>query len=512
MKKRRSLVAAICLAFIAVLLAVLVIYTDSGTMKQLPDGTQVSLAEISFTNNVNYVQIELPEWMRKLTPLIPDAVEKHFSKTTGRISHSVKGEPRLFAILNNSNENGRPSEPIWLRLRDDKGSRFDGTLRGSSLQVGNDRSGSIWPLFTLPRRSPTLYLEPLFMLKGRVWTNLGPFEIENPYFKEYPQWTPEPLPQSRTHDGVEFILDRLLSGDPSSSWTRVESASPADPRVTRMEFSFHEDGKSVDHFRVQKVRFSDATGNNWPHELNHTARGNRAWTTNGTVEIVGALWPSEDAWKIETQILRTGNFPSGSVWSLPPISIPEPNSHNELTNQFQFGERDVRLANIVSPKTVLTNSWEGTIQYWGPETSIFGLGIQLDGAIENHRLVVVEAKDQSGNDFRMVDHRNPVSKILKAPEGATELHIKLAFPVLRKFEFLARPEFVEQGNHGEQKNWIRNIDDFNRHHRNDMVVESEPNGCSDTPAGWNDRRAGVCELLHQFELYSDANARLGETV
>ena len=67
--------------------------------------------------------------------------------------------------------------------------------------------------------------------------------------------------------------------------------------------------------------------------------------------------------------------------------------------------------------------------------------------MENRRLVVARAVDQDGREFTLVEHRGAdypeQALFLQAPGEATELRLELAFPELRTFEFLARPEFVD---------------------------------------------------------------------
>jgi len=172
-------------------------------------------------------------------------------------------------------------------------------------------------------------------------------------------------------------------------------------------------------------------------------------------EFIGALWPGEDAWKIELQALRSADFAKAEIWKLPSIPLPNVQMHDDLTNQFQPGDFSVKVANILAPGVEVTNSWQWIVRYWGPERSVYGLGVEFDENMKDRRLVVVKAVDQKGDAFKLVEHRGAdypqQALFLQAPTGAAELHLELAFPELRKFGFLARPEFGDRATSGDTR-------------------------------------------------------------
>lgn len=438
------------------LLALLVIgwllFTGShkAPVVRLPDGSEYVLGRVAFTNTYNYTQNREPAWMRRFSKLIPDFIEKRFVMSGGSIAMGTSTETNLMVVIESRNDgppNGPPvAQPRWLRVRDEDGNAFAGNTRSGVLSSGNNEAISVWVVSELPRRTRQLNLEPLVLLSNGTWTNIGPFQIANPFFGNFPQWKPEPLPQTRTNNGLSATLIKLISGSSTSSIAQGAPASPANPRSTRIEFSFSESGHRVSHYDIHQLTISDATGNNWSPYLGiNNARA--GWTTNGVAEFVGALWPGEDAWKIELQALRNTDFMHDEIWSLPAIALPNAQTHDDLTNRFEIDGLSIQLANIEAPGVQVTNSWQWIVRYWGQERSVYALGVKFDEDMRDRRLIVVEARDQLGKPFKLVEQRGAdypqQALFLQSSEGATELHLKLAFPKLKKFEYLAHPEFVE---------------------------------------------------------------------
>lgn len=361
---------------------------------------------------------------------------------------SMGGSPEtnLMVVFDVLNSNGHPNKAAWLRIRDEDGNRYENSGGRGEMTTGTLDS-QVWVIAELPRRTRNLFLEPLVYLADGTWTNLGPFQIANPFFGKFPQWKSEPLPQIRTNDDLAATLVKVISGSRTSSVARGAPASPANPRSTRIEFAFSESGKPVDHYRIHHLTISDATGNKWSPYLDING-GRAGWATNGVAEFVGALWPGEDAWKIELQALRAEDFADDEIWSPPVILLPNAQTHDDLTNRFEVDGLSIQLANIGAPGVQVTNAWQWIVRYWGQESSVYALGVKFDEDMRDRRLVVVEAKDQLGNPFKLVEQRGAdypqQALFLQAPTGATELHLKLAFPKLKKFEYLVHPKFIAE--------------------------------------------------------------------
>lgn len=446
MKNKRTWVIAICLILFAVLLARLVSSTGKVPASELPDGTRYTLVMVAYTNSYQYARQFTPDWVRPFTPLIPDRLERKLFGFSGTIGLGNTAETNLMVVIEAANQHGEATQPVWLRIRDNEGNGFDGNSTRGILSSGGNES-SVYLVSVTPNRSRNLFVEPLVLLDDGMWTNVGPFAVANPKFKEYPQWTPEPIPQSRTDGTVAAALVQFESGPGSAAATSKAPPSAASPRSTSMAFDFTEDNEQAKHFRIHKITLSDATGNRWSPFLDPLRSSRSRWVKDGAAEFGGGLWPSEDAWRIELQAIRTAGFDPESIWQVPPIAMPGANSFNDLTNEFTLGKTTIQIANILAPDVQVTSRWQWHVRYWGDEKSVHPIGMECKD-LQNRRPIILEARNESGADFKIISHQNVdhemQSIFLQPPvEGARELHLKIAFPPLKKFEFFARPEFVE---------------------------------------------------------------------
>jgi hypothetical protein len=294
MKNKKTWGIAVGLLLVAVLLAFLLRSGQETVKSDLPDGTSYRLVTAVYTNQFNYQRRYLPDAVRPFAPLIPDLLEEKFLLAGGSIGLGSSGETNLMVVVEAFNENGNPKGARWMRIRDDAGNVHDGNSPRGSL-TGGGYSSQIYVPPVLPNRSKELFVELLVNMGDGGWTNIGPFAITNPNFKEHPQWTPEPLPQARSTNDLTATLVRFASGPGSPSVTGNAPLSEATPRSVRLNFDFTENGQPTDQHRVHWVSLADATGNKWEPHFDPIRPTGYSWVTNGMVEFVGGVWPGEDA-------------------------------------------------------------------------------------------------------------------------------------------------------------------------------------------------------------------------
>ena len=447
MRNKQKLVGLICLMLFASLLVLIVSSNDGVRVSELPDGTRYRLALVTFTNNYNYRLSSIPRWIEPFLPVIPDAVEKKFLNAGwSMVGLGGTVESNLMVVIDISNSRGNATKPKRLRIRDDNGNSYDGNMVRGLLSNG-EKMSAVYLASVTPNRSKKLYFEPLVVQADGTWTNMGPFTIVNPKHQDYPQWSPEATTQKRVADNLTATLIRFESGPGSPSVTESAPISEVSPRSTLLEFDYAESEKPTDDFRLHKVTISDATGNKWSPFLDPITPSSSRWAKNGATEFLGGLWPGEDAWKLEVQAIRTAAFDSNNIWQVPSISMPGADSYTDLINEFTLGDSSIQIANILAPDVQVTNRWRGIVRYWGKETSVYSVGMECK-EMGDRRPVILEARNENGTDFKIVNHRNvdhPMQSIFIQPpaEGAKELNLKLAFPELKTFEFLARPAFRE---------------------------------------------------------------------
>lgn len=141
-------------------------------------------------------------------------------------------------------------------------------------------------LHAFPRREKSFRLR----LHGDHNSEVAEFVIPNPFpSTNYPTWTPEAYPITKTNENVKATL----LGIPTVDFNRGRTCNPdyqiesEDPTWTTRE-----------HINQW---FTDATGNKGQY-----------------------LSPTESAWKFHLQVFRPDNaqFPTNVTWTLPLISVP----------------------------------------------------------------------------------------------------------------------------------------------------------------------------------------------
>jgi hypothetical protein len=444
MKNRKLMVgiAMFCLLLVAVVIGVLSFWSsDQAVSSRLPDGTSVHLERVLFGTNLNFTYRRGPAWVKRLAPIIPDTIERRILQRGGVFNFGILSEPALGVALEYQNARGNLA---GIRLRDDQGNRFDTRTAGHPIHSATNKATFVWILSTAPRRSALLHLEPLFRLPDGTLTNLGPFEIKNPWYAEYPQWIPEPIPQSRTNRELSLTLNRLTSGRMASRSAHFGGIpNRPDTRVTRLEFATKEAGDDVYHYSVHSIRFSDATGNRWDHYPRHPSLGQSSWMFQNDVEILGELWPGEDAWKIEVGLIPNSDVEEDYGIGLPTIRLPAPNSFLELNGQSGGLPGRIESLLVLPNGTPPPTNW-AWMQVQGPAYSV---GIKLKSNIEEQLFEIRSVTDEKGVELQKpnqvaVDGFTRLF-IFRSVGGATSINLNLGLPEIRKFEFIARPEFLE---------------------------------------------------------------------
>jgi hypothetical protein len=202
-------------------------------------------------------------------------------------------------------------------------------------------------------------------------------------------------------------------------------------------------GKETDHFRIGAVKLADATGNIWRTELNQFRQAEFNSASNSIVEVAGALWRDEDAWNIEVEILRTDGFPEDEVIKLSNMPMPEPKSFVELRGETNGLPSSIPMVILLAPSTLAqgNQSWA-----WRRDDG-FTVGLRLKADAGGKLLEVISAQNQNGDQLKLLFQTAPDgfgrALVFEPLPGTTSINLKLALPEIRKFEFIARPEFVK---------------------------------------------------------------------
>ena len=390
------------LLLVVLLLILLTNHTTDGVhVSRLPDGTSYRLVMTAFTNNFTYKRSSAPRELLPFLPIIPDFIEKRLFSSGGSLGLGGSTNPDLMLVIEATNDSGPATQPDALRIRDDLGNAFDMPYINGVLSIAPGNVSMMYVAHVTPNRSSRLFIEPLVELPGGIWTNLGPFAVTNPKYGDHPQLTPEPVPQTR-EDGE---LSVTLRGFESTAGQHDGETPLAMPRRASLEFDFTDSGLPSENHRLHRIVLVDATGNQWSPHLSTNTASRLGWIIGGKTEFRGGLWPGEDAWKIDLQVIRTAGFNAADIWDVPVIRLPKPNEFVKPNTTFELDDLNATIANMLAPGVQITNRWQWSVRYWGNESSVYPIGMECLN-MGDRRPVVLEACNENGTDFRIINHQN----------------------------------------------------------------------------------------------------------
>ncbi len=292
-------------------------------------------------------------------------------QTPTQIGHAVFSEPHLvlwFVSFPSSNSASdptlarkfpSPTPPRVPRHASTHANNFlrwkiiapDGSEHGGTLyhSVGKTSYPTLFPMFidSYPRRlaefTVQLFEPTASGAPGPDAVLIGEFRIRTPKPGRIPAWTPEPLPARKEDRGVECVLNSFTVSEDSSDLPAIPpltvetyqhfvrhyggygggSSGGNSFRLrddTRSAFATFDVLEKGSQWEVRQFRLTDPTGNTsfatsveWQlHE------DGRRQLTCGTIP----LWPDDPAWKIQLDLVRSGNPPSNRIVRLLRIPFP----------------------------------------------------------------------------------------------------------------------------------------------------------------------------------------------
>jgi hypothetical protein len=414
---------------------------DVGETRTLPDGSTLQLVEVVFTaTNYTFVDQQGSKFIRLLAPVLPPFIQKRFTGSRSSLGWSrLEGTNLIAPTINRSDAKGWKSSVERVRILDEQGNAYDPAW-GASSSGGSDQVIHGWRAYAFPRRTRVLRLQFLARASAGGWTSVAEFRVRNPLYANYPQWQPEPWRNTK-HDGTLAVTLKEFQ-----SWADMKGTNLFETARTRLVFSFAENGKHSDHWRIQKLTISDATGNRWSPYLNFTDRNVWNWATNGVAEFFGGLWPSEQAWKLRLEVVRTAGFDPQQLWEVA-VPLPAPRIVTPLTNVWEHDGVTVQLVSIASPETDHAGDFKWIAKWWGGDKKkVYSLALNVPTP-GGTRLSVVDCVDERGRDVTMLNHGSQDSDkqavFFKPQDGATDARLIFAVQPSRFVEFLTRPEFVD---------------------------------------------------------------------
>ena len=197
----------------------------------LPDGSTLEL--MAWRIDHRYELRMPPSWGSLGDRLVPPRVRQMFpvgrSIALATVESDDKG-PRLFIALRHSATAISSSYfPVRVRLEDEDGQAVEIGAFSFRIGIGADQLQVLQaPAF--PRRGKELMLK----IDGRLRNNpMGPLtrlatlRLPNAAFGNYPQWTPEPMPQTRTNGD---LVGTLVSAHTGVWWSEDPDFRSLDER------------------------------------------------------------------------------------------------------------------------------------------------------------------------------------------------------------------------------------------------------------------------------------------
>ncbi len=418
--------------------------------QRLDDGSTLELRQVILATNISYSYRPGSRLQQFLAPVIPEYIKSRFWPSgNASFGGGGTGATNLWIVtLHRHSAQPARLRPTRLTIFDQSGNSYDAAWGAHTLGFSTETVNG-WQVHAFPRRSEMLGLRFWGPQADRSWTNLAEFSIRNPAFGEFPQWIPEAIPVAKEDRDLRVTLQEFQSGSP---WPFRSNDFVWDkktiPRKTRMALEFVQAGQMVTNWQVQKLTISDATGNRWSPFLVRQTQG-ISWTTNGVVELFGALWPEEHAWKLEFELNRSSDFAETELWQSSPVAIPIVGVATNLNSGFERDGITVQLAGLAAPQADQPDPFKWIAKYWGNDDKdkVISLAVKISPNLGGRRLKLIRAVDQNGSAAELVQHNgedySEQALLLKRADGARQLKFTFALQRSRFAQFLARPDSVE---------------------------------------------------------------------
>jgi hypothetical protein len=307
----------------------------------MPDGTRVQIERVTFGTNHTFAS--RPQFLSEMRRFIPSPLRRWLGPLYS-VSFNTMEETLILWYNRYNPATGTYPAPMLdtFRVIDEHGCVFHiNSYGGGANGPGYCVSSAYVPVF--PRRQKTFRVRA----QSLPVTNIE-WKVENPYLTNPPAWQPEPLPATRQHEGVEFILERL------------KGHFYSDGNWFETKLKITEDGADHTDWYTPRITYVDATGNRSDYRL----------------------CPYEPAWKLEVDFYKSHRapFPESALWRVPNVIVPASGEVFMLDQQTNMagisiklmalcGSGDFRFAGGVC---VASNAWSPA---WSGESSSYSSGV-----------------------------------------------------------------------------------------------------------------------------------------
>ncbi|HTR42639.1 MAG TPA: hypothetical protein VMH87_13590 [Pseudomonadales bacterium] len=241
------------------------------------------------------------------------------SRTRGRLTLDTTNDTLVVWIEAEYKQNQWPN--YQLLISDPDNTSCVGAWQSTGNQIKNGVNVEGFTINAFPRRDSKM------ILRVGAWGNQGgmqiakdKFVVANPGPRSFPEWHPDPLPNTQSDGDLDVTLTKCSFGGSEGFMFGSQNMSPKDPARKAVSVTLHteQDGNVVTNWQPVQIITSDATGN---------SIGNNGWSNsrdgNGdaTMSYQWGLWPEEKAWKLRVEMSRIAGFTNSEEWSITNVPV-----------------------------------------------------------------------------------------------------------------------------------------------------------------------------------------------
>jgi hypothetical protein len=371
------------------------------------------------------------------------------SRQRGRMSLDTTNDTLVVWIQAEYKQNQWPNYQLMVSDPDNTACVAAWQSTGSQIKNGINIEG--FTLNAFPRRDSKM------ILRVAAWGNQGgmqvakeEFVVANPGPRNFPDWHPDPLPDTQSDGDLNVTLTKCNYGSKGIMFGNA-NVSPKDPMRKSVAVVFHTErnGNVVTNWQPVSIQTTDATGNQ--SGLNGWSNS-RDENGDATMSYQWGLWPDEKAWKLRVEMSRDSGFSNDELWAVSNLPLEKGNwndlwnynNNNTIGRKHQdtnsaFAETTLQGVHLkIYPALRLEDQNFGNGQKQG------GFRISVDPPLpDGYRMTLGEITDENGHKLppSWGPNNNNNSYIFQLPDirNAKSLNLTIAVHQSRFVEFTVKP-------------------------------------------------------------------------
>jgi hypothetical protein len=328
-----------------------------------------------------------------------------------------------------------------------------GAWQSTSSQVKNGVNITGFTLNAFPRRDSKM------ILRVGAWGNMGGMEVTkgefvvpNPGPRSFPDWHPDPLPDTQSDGDLNVTLTKCTYGGSQGFMFGNAKVPAGDPMRKAVSVTFHseQNGNVVTNWQPIQIITSDATGNSVP---NNSWSSSRDPNGDPIMTYQWGLWPEEKAWKLRVEMSRTSGFSNDEAWAVTNVPVQKGdwnelwNYNNNMMNRNRHNDSPTAETTLngihlkIYPVVRVEQNFGG-----GQSQTMAGFHIVADPDLPpGYRMSLVEADNEQGRKIETYgfgpNGNGNGNYVFQLPDirKATSLNLTIAVHPSRFVEFTVKP-------------------------------------------------------------------------